>query len=128
MPARRLLHPSLLAGLLLTIAVLAASGPQAQSLGIGLHDPIERVDTELRRQGWLPDGDPALESFDRELSGNDLASLRSCAGTGIGFCRYEYRRGRQRLVVITAPGGDGDGLIQQWQVSDDASDPAAGAP
>jgi len=110
------------AGLLL--ALLLSSASSGLSLGqlrhptptLTLQEPIERVDQRLRQQGWRPNGDPALASFDRELAGNDLASLRSCAGTGAGFCRYDYRRGRERLNVITVPNRNGDGVVHHWQL------------
>ena len=112
-------RPLLLAALLLTgLGALVAAGPQAQSVGITARDPIEQVNAELIRQGWRPSGDPAVETFARELSGNALSSLVDCAGTGAGFCRYDYARGQQRLEVITVPNRDGDGLVHHWQIVD----------
>ena len=114
-------RPFLIAGLpALALAVLGAitglAGPPL--LPLSVQQPIEHADGALRQQGWQADGDPTLDSFDRELSGNDLSSLRHCAGTGAGFCRYDYRKGEQRLEVITVPGRDGDGLVHHWQVLD----------
>ena len=83
--------------------------------------PIESADSLLRSQGWQPDGDPDIDTFERELSGNSLSSLRSCSGTGAGFCRYDYRRGREQLQIITIPSRDGDGLVQHWQQEEQPS-------
>ena len=120
-------NPRPLRTMLLVLACLAALGGSqgradapAATLAIRARQPIEQADQTLQAQGWRPDGDPALETYDRELSGNGLASLRGCSGTGAGFCRYDYRRGRERLQVITVPSQDGDGLVHQWQLESDA--------
>lgn len=106
---------ALLAGAMLSaLGLIAAAGP----LPLAANQRIERVDVQLRRQGWQPHGDPLVESLDRELAGSDLSSLRSCSGTGAGFCRYDYRRGWQHLQVITVPGRDGDGLVHHWLLED----------
>ena len=105
---------ALLAGAMLSALGLIAAAP----LPLAANQRIERVDVQLRRQGWQPHGDPLVESLDRELAGSDLSSLRSCSGTGAGFCRYDYRRGRQHLQVITVPGRDGDGLVHHWLLED----------
>lgn len=114
---------AVLAGAMLSaMGLIAAAGPSgkpsAASLPLAARQRIERADAQLRRQGWQPHGDPLIESLDRELAGSDLSSLRSCSGTGAGFCRYDYRRGRQQLQVITVPGRDGDGLVHHWLVED----------
>jgi hypothetical protein len=105
---------ALLAGAMLSALGLIAAAP----LPLAANQRIERVDVQLRRQGWQPHGDPLVESLDRGLAGSDLSSLRSCSGTGAGFCRYDYRRGRQHLQVITVPGRDGDGLVHHWLLED----------
>ena len=119
------------AALLLTTLVALAgrfslAAPPAPEPQLNLHQPIEQADQRLRAQGWQPAGDPALESLDRELSGNSLTSLRSCSGTGAGFCRYDYRYGSHQLQVITVPSSDGDGLVHHWQLRSAA--PAAPGP
>jgi hypothetical protein len=118
--------PSPLPIMLLLVCMATLGGSQgradapAEALSIRERQPIEQVDQVLRAQGWRPDGDPALETYDRELSGNSLASLRGCSGTGAGFCRYDYRRGTDRLEVITVPSQDGDGVVHQWQLESGA--------
>jgi len=118
--------------MLLLVCMATLGGSQgradapAEALSIRERQPIEQVDQVLRAQGWRPDGDPALETYDRELSGNSLTALRSCSGTGAGFCRYDYRRGSQQLEVITVPSADGDGLVHHWQLRSAA--PAAPGP
>jgi len=62
---------------------------------------------------WLTLGSEGA-AFERELAGNRLTSLSGCSGTGAGFCRYDYRRGGQRLEVITVAGPDGNGLVLRW--------------
>lgn len=117
MPGRTpALHRKVRALTLLSVLGLLSSGnPQAGPRELRPQEPIERADRLLLRGGWRAEGDPHLESFDRELSGNDLPSLRSCSGTGVGFCRYQYRRGDEHLEVITVPGREGDGLVHHWR-------------
>lgn len=76
--------------------------------------PIEVLDAQLRQQGWQSDGDAGLDPLDRQLAGNNLSSLRSCSGTGAGFCRYDYRRGSHSLQLITVPGASGRGSVVRW--------------
>lgn len=120
MPSRPNRQAALRAGLLLVAAsmlLVARADLQAEPVGLQAHQAIETADSLLRSQGWMPDGDPAVDSFDRELSGNSLSSLRSCSGTGAGFCRYDYQRGRNHLEVITVPNRDGDGIVHHWQLA-----------
>lgn len=118
------------AGLLLTALALLVAGAslQAEPVTLQTNQPIEHADRLLRGQGWQPDGDPQVDSFDRELSGNGLGSLRSCSGTGAGFCRYDYRRGSEQLQVITVPSRDGDGQVHHWQQEGRLSAPTSGTP
>jgi hypothetical protein len=102
---------------------LASAGPSPNGARLlQLREPIEAADARLRRQGWQPELEPPAESFDRELSGNELGSLRACSGTGLGYCRYDYRRGSNRLQVITVPDSNGDGQVVRWTLG------AAGGP
>lgn len=90
-------------------------------LPLQVQQPIQAADALLRQQGWRPDAPQIPSAFERELAGHDLASLAACSGTGQGFCRYDYRRGPQRLLLITVPGpqargGAGDGRVLRWQL------------
>lgn len=125
------LSPAVLAASLLPWLVMLAGTPRsapapaqapAPAPSLRNREPIQQVDHLLRRAGWQPDGERQLDSLDRELSGNDLTSLRSCSGTGMGFCRYAYRRGRERLDVITIPNHNGDGLVHHWDLNGVAGD------
>jgi hypothetical protein len=98
-------------------ALLASSGQaQPPATLLSVREPIEAADQRLQQQGWRPISTPPAESFDRELSGNGLISLRACSGTGMGYCRYDYRRGDHQLEVITVPSSDGDGQVVRWSL------------
>ena len=101
--------------LLLTPLAIPMLGVQPQVIQLKPNQPIHSADSHLKALGWRPAGDPNLQPFERDLAGNQLTSLSGCSGTGAGFCRYDYRRGRQRLEVITVAGPDGNGLVQRWQ-------------
>ena len=98
-------------------ALLASSGQaQPPATLLSVREAIEAADQRLQQQGWRPISTPPAESFDRELSGNGLISLRACSGTGMGYCRYDYRRGQDQLEVITVPSSDGDGQVVRWSL------------
>eukprot|EP00481_Brizalina_sp_1-RS-2013_P001356 TRINITY_DN3372_c0_g1_i1.p1 TRINITY_DN3372_c0_g1~~TRINITY_DN3372_c0_g1_i1.p1 ORF type:complete len:116 (+),score=13.56 TRINITY_DN3372_c0_g1_i1:134-481(+) len=80
--------------------------------------PIRAADASLLASGWLPKPDPAIEGLEQDSSGPTLPALSSCSGTGIGFCRYDYARDRQRLSVVTVPSPSSDvsGLVQRWWI------------
>lgn len=101
------LLPGGLAGLL-GAALLTGSAPPVPSppalaglLRVGW--PVLAADRHLRRLGWRPAPGRQPDALDRKLAGNSLASLSDCSGTGLGFCRYDYRRDAVNLSVITLP-------------------------
>lgn len=101
------LLPGALAGLL-GAALLTGSAPAGPSppelaglLQVGW--PVLAADSHLRRLGWSPAPVRQPDALDRQLAGNSLASLSDCSGTGLGFCRYDYRRAAVNLSVITLP-------------------------
>lgn len=80
-------------------------------------EPIVTADQRLLRLGWRPAAAASADAIDQERSGSRLASLSGCAGTGLGYCRFDYRRGRARLAVITLPfvSGHRDGpQVLRW--------------
>ena len=111
----------MVAAALLAQAPAQRSAPLPPPPPLQAQQPIQAADARLREQGWRPDAEHSPSDFERELAGNGLASLAACSGTGQGFCRYDYRRGPQRLLLITVPGprasgGAGDGRVLRWQL------------
>ena len=74
-------------------------------------EPMTQADARLIAAGWAPHPDREPLPLDRKLAGNSLASLSACSGTGMGFCRYDYKRGSQTIAVITIPGAGGEGIV-----------------
>ena len=72
---------------------------------------MTQADARLIAAGWAPDPDREPLPLDRKLAGNSLASLSACSGTGLRFCRYDYKRGSQTIAVITIPGAGGEGIV-----------------
>lgn len=101
------LLPGALAGLLgaalLTGSAPAGPSPPALADLLQVGWPVLVADSHLRRLGWSPAPVRQPEALDRQLAGNSLASLSDCSGTGLGFCRYDYRRAAVNLSVITLP-------------------------
>ena len=79
-----------------------------------LQEPITQADARLLAEGWMPTPDRQTLPFERKLAGNHLASLSACSGTGMGFCRYDYQRGKQTLAVVTVPDASGAGVVHSW--------------
>ncbi len=101
------LLPGALAGLLgaaqLTGSAPAGPSPPALAGLLQVGWPVLAADSHLRRLGWSPAPLRQSDALDRQLAGNSLASLSDCSGTGLGFCRYDYRRAAVNLSVITLP-------------------------
>ena len=74
------------------------------------------VDQTLTSTGWNPAPEEQVRAFEQKLAGNRLSSLASCSGTGVGYCRYDYRRSDTRLVVVTVPASQPDqaGRVARW--------------
>ncbi|MBV2352551.1 hypothetical protein KUL97_12610 [Synechococcus sp. HK05] len=101
------------AALALTQAV-RSGGDSAEAPALAVNEPITVVNAHLLAAGWSPQPEQEPLLFERERAGNNLASLSACSGTGMGFCRYDYRRGHQQLAVVTTPGSTGDGVVHSW--------------
>ena len=71
----------------------------------------------LIANGWRPAPEKTPTPEERRLSSVALESLSSCSGTGVGFCRFDYRRDLQRLSVVTVPSEPGRpsvGRVERW--------------
>ena len=75
--------------------------------------PISRADAALLAEGWKPKPGRKPLPFERKQSGNSLAGLSACSGTGMGFCRYDYQWQHQTLAVVTIPGPKAGGIGAQ---------------
>lgn len=98
--------------------VVYADSISSSMIQLQVGQPIRAADASLLASGWLPKPDPAIEGPEQDSSGPRLPALSSCSGTGIGFCRYDYARDRQRLSVVTVPSPSSDvsGLVQRWWI------------
>lgn len=86
-------------------------------LPLAMGQPIVEANSALIAQGWRPYSEQVPQNFDIKLSGLNLPSLRSCSATGMGFCRYDYRRNGQYLSVVTIPSATGrlsSGIVERW--------------
>jgi hypothetical protein len=94
----------------------AARGSEPWSTLLRVGQPIEAADRTLRGSGWRPAPDRQPDELDRARAGNRLESLSACSGSGLGYCRYDYRRGRDGLTVITVPtpSAGGGGSVLRW--------------
>ena len=78
---------------------------------------ILEADRHLVADGWQPSPGQTPSSEERRLAAVNLKSLSACSGTGIGFCRFDYKRNTQRLSVVTVPSETGKpsvGRVERW--------------
>ena len=78
---------------------------------------ILEANRHLIANGWRPAPEKTPTPEERRLSSVALESLSSCSGTGVGFCRFDYRRDLQRLSVVTVPSEPGRpsvGRVIRW--------------
>ena len=71
----------------------------------------------LLAAGWSPAPAQQPSELERFWAAVALPSLSACSGTGVGFCRYDYRRKQQRLSVVTVPSSPGQpsiGRVERW--------------
>tara|TARA_Y100000589_G_C27083785_1_gene600815 strand:- start:271 stop:744 length:474 start_codon:yes stop_codon:yes gene_type:complete len=107
-----------LLGLSLTGMSLAVSA-EPMPLFLQKGQSILNADQKLLAKGWHPA--PAsmgqLQALNQADAVSRLLSLKSCSGSGVGYCRYEYQQPRHRLVLITVPGSKRDRfarLVRWW--------------
>ena len=93
---------SLLLPLLVGGSVLARPEPQ-----LSARQTILEANRHLIADGWRPAPEKKPTPQERRWASVALESLSACPGTGVGFCRFDYRRDMQRLSVVTVPSEPG---------------------
>ena len=68
---------------------------------------ILEANRHLIANGWRPAPEKMPTPEERLFASVTLESLSTCSVTGVGFCRFDYRRDLQRLSVVTVPGEPG---------------------
>ena len=78
---------------------------------------ILEADRHLLADGWIPAPQQTPSARERQWASVSLRSLSSCAGTGVGYCRFDYQRAKQRRSVGTVPSEPGQpsvGRVDRW--------------
>ena len=98
--------------------VVFADSMSSSMIQLQVGQSIRAADASLFASGWLPQPDQSMEGLEQDSSEPALPALSSCSGTGVGFCRSDYARDRQRLSVVTVPSPSPDlsGLVQRWWI------------
>lgn len=107
--------PLMLIGTMVTASIVQM-GP-AFSLPLAVGQTIEKADSELIGLGWKPNPEATPMIEERQRSGVNLKSLSSCSGTGIGFCRFDYRKGEENLSIVTVPEHHDEqttSIVERW--------------
>ena len=114
----------LFSGLMLSCLTSVSAEQRAPELQAG--QSILVVNQSLTSKGWNPAPAEQVRDFEQQLAGNQLSSLASCSGTGVGYCRYDYQRRDKRLVVVTVPSGKPDqaGRVARWWIESVSLNPA----
>ena len=102
----------------LSVGAGFADSISSSTVQLQVGQSIRAADASLLASGWLPQPDPSIQALAQDPSGSALPSLSSCSGTGVGFCRYDYARDRQRLSVVTVPSPSSDvsELVERWWI------------
>ena len=94
--------------------VAAASQPTP---ALKLRQTILEANRYLIDEGWQPSPKAFPSPEERRWSAVPLSSLSTCSGTGVGFCRFDYQKDQQQLLVITLPSNPGQpsvGKVSRW--------------
>ena len=81
--------------------------PHKQEPKLNARQTILEANRHLIANGWRPAPEKMPTPEERLFASVTLESLSSCSVTGVGFCRFDYRRDLQRLSVVTVPGEPG---------------------
>ena len=90
------------------------AAPQPQ---LSQRQTILEADRHLLADGWRPSPQQNPSDAEREWAAVTLNSLTACSGTGVGYCRFDYKRDDQRLSVVTVPSKPGQasvGRVERW--------------
>lgn len=103
----------------LMLVLLGSSAPASADSAALLtqRQTILEAHRTLLAAGWQPAPAQQPSQQERLWSAVALPSLSTCSGTGIGFCRFDYRRKQQRLSVVTVPSNPGQpsvGRVERW--------------
>ncbi|MBT2245817.1 hypothetical protein JQK15_20085 [Sphingobium sp. BHU LFT2] len=82
--------------------------------------PISQARAAVQSKGWQPiiqraDRDPELGVAERGYT-DRFPEVESCAGTGFGYCNFEYRQAAGTLSVTTVGDGD-DPTVSHYRVA-----------
>ena len=92
----------------------ALARPEPQ---LSARQTILEANRHLIANGWRPAPGRMPTPEARRWASVALESLSACSGTGVGFCRFDYRRDLQRLSVVTVPSQPGRpsvGRVEGW--------------
>ena len=111
-PMARCVVLSVLLPWLMGGSALARPEPQ-----LSARQTILEANRHLIADGWRPAPNKMPTHEERRWASVALESLSVCSGTGVGFCRFDYRRDLQRLSVVTVPSQPGRpsvGRVERW--------------
>ena len=86
-------------------------------LNLSARQTIIEANRHLIANGWRPAPEKSPTPEERRVASVALESLSACSSTGVGFCRFDYRRDLQRLSVVTVPSEPGRpsvGRVHRW--------------
>lgn len=96
------------AALLLSIGADAVTPPRADSdakslalLHLKRGEAYAHARPKLLRNGWQPIRSNGYRGHIDDILGAGWVEVSNCLGTGLGFCTFDWKRGRQCARVIT---------------------------
>lgn len=108
-------------------------GQPRGSLPLTAGQSMLEADAVLISSGWRPAPQQQPLALDQQRAGVLLTSLSACSGTGLGFCRFDYRRNNRQLSVVTLPRSSSSealrsfgGVVNRWWVETLPAVPSSG--
>ena len=81
-----------------------SAGSEAKSLSVlrlKRDEAYARARPKLLRDGWQPVRSSGYRGIIDEILQAGWVEVSNCSGTGLGFCAFDWKRGRQCARIIT---------------------------
>lgn len=89
-------------------------------------EAYKSIREKLIKAGWIPfKSKEADKCYEGDERCQDFPEMESCAGTGLGNCRYLWKKGNKTLAIFTisdSPIYDGQEFVKTSQISESDKD------
>ena len=97
------------AGMAQSVPTLQQEMPYAQARQILLNEGWQAIDIPALQRGYELSG---LESYIANELG--YGEMTSCAGTGVGLCRFEFAAADERKLIVVTANNEQESTLYRW--------------